>query len=53
MACTSISAEESEFIGEVFGDPFRKVFAASKRQEKRKFEAIITTLEYETYLRDI
>ena len=28
-------------------------FAASKRQEKRKFEAIITTLEYETYLRNI
>ena len=45
--------EGSDFIGEVFGEPFRKVFAASKRQEKQKFEAIITTLEYETYLRNI
>ena len=45
--------EGSDFIGEVFGEPWRKVFAASKRQEKQKFEAIITTLEYETYLRNI
>lgn len=45
--------EGSDFIGEVFGEPFRKVFAASKRQEKQKFEAIITTLEYETYLRNV
>ena len=45
--------EESDFIGGVFGESFRKVFAASKRQEKRKIEAIITTLEYETYLRNI
>ena len=45
--------EGSDFIGEVFGEPFRNVFTASKRQEKQKFEAIITTLEYETYLRNI
>ena len=45
--------ERSDFIGEVFGEPFRKVFAASKRQEKRKLEAIITTLEYDTYLRNV
>ena len=45
--------EGSDFIGGVFGEPFRKAFAASKRQEKQKFEAIITTLEYETYLRNI
>ena len=45
--------EASPFIGEFFGEPYRKVFAASKRQEKKKFEAIITTLEYETYLRNI
>ena len=45
--------ERSDFIGEVFGERFRKAFVASKRQEKRKFEAIITTLEYETYLRNI
>ena len=43
--------ERSDFIGEVFGEPFRKAFAASKRQDKQKFEAVITTLEYETYLR--
>ena len=45
--------EASDFIGEFFGERYREVFAASKRQEKRKFEAVITTLEYETYLRDI
>ena len=45
--------ERSDFIGGAFGEPFRKVFAASKRQEKQKFKAIITTLEYETYLRNI
>ena len=45
--------EGSDFIADAFGEPFRKVFAASKRQEKRKFEAVITTLEYETYLRNI
>ena len=45
--------ERSDFIGGVFGERFRKVFAASKRQEKRKFEAIVTTLEYETYLRNV
>ena len=45
--------ERSDFIGEVFGEPFRKAFAASKRQEKQKFEAVITTLEYETYLRNV
>ena len=45
--------EGSDFIGEVLGEPFRKVFVASKRQEMQKFEAIITTLEYETYLRNI
>ena len=45
--------ERSDFIGGVLGERFRKAFAASKRQEKQKFEAIITTLEYETYLRDI
>ena len=45
--------EGSGFIGEYLGAPFRKVFAASKRQEKRKFEAVITTLEYETYLRNV
>ena len=45
--------EGSDFIGEAFGEPFRKAFAASKRQEKQKFEAIITTLEYETYLRNV
>jgi len=45
--------EGSDFIGEVFGELFRNVFTASKRQEKQKFEAIITTLEYETYLRNI
>ena len=45
--------EGSDFIGGVFGEPFRKAFAASKRQEKQKFEAVITTLEYETYLRSI
>ena len=45
--------EASDFIGEFFGERYRTLFAASKRQEKQKFEAIITTLEYETYLRDI
>ncbi len=45
--------EGSDFIDEFFGEPFRKAFAASKRQEKQKFEAVITTLEYETYLRKI
>ena len=45
--------EGSDFIAEFFGEPYRKLFAATKRQEKQKFEAIITTLEYETYLRDI
>ena len=45
--------ERSDFIGEFFGDRYRKVFTATKRQEKHKFEAIITTLEYETYLRNI
>ena len=45
--------EGSDFIGEFFGEPFRKVFAALKRQEKQKFEAVITTHEYETYLRKI
>ena len=44
--------EGSEFIGEYFGPPYRRLFAATKRQEKEKFEAIIPTLEYETYLRD-
>ena len=44
--------EASGFIGEYFGEPYRKLFAATKRQEKAKFEAIITTPEYETYLRD-
>jgi len=45
--------EGSDFIGEFFGEPFRKAFAALKRQEKQKFEAVITTLEYETYLHKI
>ena len=45
--------EESDFIGEFFGKRYRKVFTATKRQEKQKFEANITTLEYETYLRNI
>ena len=45
--------EASDFIGEYFGERYRTLFAASKRQEKQKFESIITTLEYETYLRDI
>ena len=45
--------EASDFIGEFFGERYRTLFAASKRQEKQKFESIITTLEYETYLRDI
>ena len=45
--------EASDFIGEFFGERYRRLFAASKRQEKQKFEAIITTLEYETYLRNI
>ena len=45
--------EGSRFIGGVFGEPCRKAFVASKRQEKRKLEAVITTLEYETYLRNI
>ena len=44
--------EGSEFIGRHLGLPYRRLFAAAKRQEKAKFEAIITTLEYETYLRD-
>ena len=44
--------ESSDFIGEHFGERFRKIFSATKRQEKAKFEAVITTLEYETYLRD-
>ena len=35
------------------GDRCRKAFVASKRQEKQKLEAIITTLEYETYLRNV
>ena len=45
--------EASDFIGEFFGERYRTLLAASKRQEKQKFESIITTLEYETYLRDI
>ena len=45
--------EGSGFIGEFFGGAFRNAFAALKRQEKQKFEAVITTLEYETYLRKI
>ena len=45
--------EASDFVGEFFGEHWRRVFAATKRQEKQKFEAIITTLEYDTYLRDI
>ena len=44
--------ETSDFVGEYFGERFRKLFAATKRQEKAKFEAVISTLEYETYLRD-
>ena len=44
--------ETSDFVGEYFGERFRKLFSATKRQEKEKFEAIIPTLEYETYLRD-
>ena len=44
--------ETSDLIGEYFGERFRKLFSATKRQEKEKFEAIIPTLEYETYLRD-
>lgn len=43
--------EGSDFIGEFFGEPWRRLFAATKRQEKQKFEAVVTTLEYETYLR--
>ena len=42
-----------ELLPLVRGERYRKLFAASKRQEKQKFEAIITTFEYETYLRDI
>ena len=45
--------ERSDFTGGVFGERFRKAFVASKRQEKQKLEAIITTLEYETYLRSV
>ena len=45
--------EGSDLAAGFFGERFRKLFAASKRQEKKKFESIITTLEYETYLRDI
>lgn len=45
--------EGSDLVAGFFGERFRKLFAASKRQEKKKFESIITTLEYETYLRDI
>ena len=44
--------ETSDFIGKYFGERFRKLFSATKRQEKERFEAIIPTLEYETYLRD-
>ena len=44
--------EGSEFIGEAFGEPWRRMFAASKRQERQKLGAVITTLEYETYLRN-
>ena len=45
--------EGSDFVAEFFGERYRKLFAASKRQEKQKFEAVISTLEYETYLRNI
>ena len=37
--------EGSDFIGELFSEPFRRLFAATKRQEKRKFEAVVTTFE--------
>ena len=45
--------ETSGFVGEYFGKRFRRRFVATKHQEKAKFGAVVTTLEYETCLREV
>ena len=42
--------EASKFIGEYFGEPYRRLFAETKKAECRAFLAEITELERQTYL---
>lgn len=42
--------DRSAFIGEYFGDAYRKLFSACKRQEQARFRRDIPAFEYDTYL---
>ncbi len=42
--------DRSDFIGEYFGDAYRKLFSACKRQEQARFRRHIPSFEYDTYL---
>jgi glutamine synthetase len=43
--------ETSDFIAEALGEPYRRIFAAVKRQEIEEFRAHVTEIEYDAYLR--
>jgi glutamine synthetase len=44
--------EASGFIAHYWGEAYRRVYAACKRQEKEILEARVTSAEYDAYLRD-
>jgi glutamine synthetase len=44
--------ETSSFIADYFGDAYRHLYATVKRGEMTAINAVVTELEYRTYLRD-
>lgn len=42
--------ENSEFIADYLGEPFRRAFSEIKRVEQNEFSATVTPLEYDSYL---
>lgn len=45
--------EQSDFIEQYFGAKYRKVYHACKWQEKELLERQVSSIEYDTYLRDL